>query len=81
MDLLEPQDLILADRGFSIVEDLAKISVTLTIPPPSSGLDQQERSGVLKTASVANARIHVHIIRFGPRLSQQIFYFLDSMLS
>ena len=59
MDLIEPQDVVLADRGFPILEDLAMKSATLEIPPPSSGIEQQERSQVLKTSSVANARIHV----------------------
>jgi hypothetical protein len=59
MDLLEPQDLVLADRGFPIVEDMAKRSVTLEIPPPSSGIEQQTREHVHKTSRVANARIHV----------------------
>ena len=59
MDLIEPQDVVLADRGFSIVEHLAQRSVKLEIPPPSSGIEQQERSEVLKTSSVANTRIHV----------------------
>jgi hypothetical protein len=59
MELIEPGDLVLADRGFPILEDLAVRNAILAIPPPSSGIEQQERSQVHKTSSVANARIHV----------------------
>ena len=59
LDLIEPHDLVLADRGFTIREDLLFRQADLEIPPPSSGLQQMSRSSVLKTKKVANARIHV----------------------
>lgn len=59
LDLLEPTDLIMADRGFTIKEDLMMRGATLEIPPPSSGLEQMCRDKVLATKKIANARIHV----------------------
>lgn len=59
LDLIEPYDLILADRGFTIREDLLFRRASLEIPPPSAGLQQMARSNVLRTKRVANARIHV----------------------
>ena len=46
---MEPTDLIMADRGFTIKEDLIVQGATLEIPPPSSGLEQMNREKV-KTA-------------------------------
>lgn len=57
LDLIEPYDL--ADRGFTIREDLLFCNAILEIPPPSAGLQQMSRSNVLKTKKIANARIHV----------------------
>lgn len=59
LEILEPGDVILADRGFPIYDDVIPLKVTLQIPPPSSGIEQQSRSDVWKTKSIANARIHV----------------------
>ena len=59
LDLIELYNLILADRGFTIREDLLFKNATLEIPPPSAGLQQMSRGSVLKTKQVANARIHV----------------------
>lgn len=59
LDLIEAYDLVLADRGFTIREDLMFRQAYLEIPPPSSGLDQMSTQNVLKTKKIANARIHV----------------------
>jgi len=59
LDLIEPYDLVLADRGFTIREDLLFRHATLEIPPPSAGLTQMSRQNVFKTKKIANARIHV----------------------
>ena len=59
LDKLEHGDVVLADRGFPIMEDLAMVGATLHIPPASSGKEQMSREDVLKTKRVANARIHV----------------------
>ena len=57
--LLKRNDLILADRGFLIREDLMTYYCHLEIPPSSSGLHQMSEGDVMKTKDVANARIHV----------------------
>ena len=59
LELVEPGDVIMADRGFTIREDLLLRGATLEIPPPSSGIEQMSRRNVLKTKAIANARIHV----------------------
>lgn len=58
-DLVDPGDIILADRGFTIKEDLLIKQAKLEIPPPSKGKEQQSPQEVAKTKRVANARIHV----------------------
>ena len=59
LDLIDPKDLVMADRGFTIQEDLLYKQASLLIPPSSSGKTQMCRENVLKTKKVANARIHV----------------------
>uniref|UniRef100_A0A8C6WRK2 Uncharacterized protein n=1 Tax=Neogobius melanostomus TaxID=47308 RepID=A0A8C6WRK2_9GOBI len=56
---IDPGDVILADRGFTIGADVARLHAHLEIPPPGSGCTQQTREAVSKTKKVANARIHV----------------------
>ena len=58
-NFLEPTDIIIADRGFPIKEDLVVRGTTLEIPPPSSGLEQMSKDKVIVTQKIANARIHV----------------------
>ena len=59
LDLLDPGDVILADRGFTINSELLMRKAELHIPPPSSGVEQQTTADVAKTKKIANARIHV----------------------
>ncbi|XP_060754015.1 uncharacterized protein LOC132864615 isoform X2 [Neoarius graeffei] len=59
LDLIDPGDLILADRGFNIFPDVYLKHAHLEIPPPGSGCIQQTAEAVKKTKKVANARIHV----------------------
>ncbi|XP_078591819.1 uncharacterized protein LOC144870920 [Branchiostoma floridae x Branchiostoma japonicum] len=59
LNKVDPGDVILADRGFTIAGDLLQKQARLEIPPPSSGWTQQTASAVGKTKKVANARIHV----------------------
>lgn len=58
-NLVDPGDVVLADRGFPIQEELLLRHARLEIPPPSSGLEQMSAQNVRKTKAVANARIHV----------------------
>ncbi|XP_062568373.1 uncharacterized protein LOC134230560 [Saccostrea cucullata] len=59
LDLIDPGDIILADRGFPIREELLLRYANLVIPPPGSGIQQMTRENVEKTKSIANVRIHV----------------------
>ena len=54
LKLIEPTDLIMAGRGFTVKEDLMMHGATLEIPPPSSGLDHMTRPKVQKTKKIAN---------------------------
>ena len=51
--------MIMADRGFTIKEDLIVQGATLEIPPSSSGLEQMTREKVKTAKKIVNARIHV----------------------
>ncbi|XP_066296152.1 uncharacterized protein [Branchiostoma lanceolatum] len=59
LELVDPGDVILADRGLTVASDLVRRQVKLEIPPPSSCWIQQTAAAVEKTKKVANARIHV----------------------
>uniref|UniRef100_A0A8C6U0Y4 THAP-type domain-containing protein n=1 Tax=Neogobius melanostomus TaxID=47308 RepID=A0A8C6U0Y4_9GOBI len=59
LDLVDPQDLIMADRGFPIQEDLLFKMAKLVIPPTSSGLEQMCSQNVAQTKKVTNVHIHV----------------------
>lgn len=57
LSVLEPNDLILADKGF-LISDLLPDNVSLNIPPFLT-LSQFTPSEVEKTKNIARARIHV----------------------
>ena len=59
LNKLEPGDFILADRGFTIGEDVMLRGAHLRIPPASSGVEQMKREDVISTKMIANSRIHV----------------------
>ena len=59
LDLVEPNDIIVADRGFPIQEDLILKYASLQIPPAAQGNRQMTGQKVKKTKKVANLRIHV----------------------
>jgi hypothetical protein len=59
LDLIEPTDEVMADRGFPIKSDLVMKRAKLIIPPPGQGAEQMTPESVLKTKQVANVRIHV----------------------
>ncbi|XP_022111667.1 uncharacterized protein LOC110990892 [Acanthaster planci] len=62
IEKLEPNDILMADRGFNIQELLLHKSVKLIIPPfmrTTSSSSQFTESEDTRTKTVANARIHV----------------------
>ena len=52
-------DLVLADRGFDIVEDLALRGMTLAIPPFTKGKSQLSQREVETSRELSRVRIHV----------------------
>ena len=58
LDLLEPNDQVMADRGFDIEDDLPS-NVTLNIPPFLDNKDQLSLDEELTTRKIASVRVHV----------------------
>lgn len=65
---LNPGDLVLADRGFTVRELLQSKHVDLNIPPFLGGRDRLTPQEELLTRRIAKARIHVE--RFNERLKK-----------
>ena len=59
MDLLEYGDLVLADRGFLIEEELASRGARLAIPSFTKGKKQLSMRQVEMSRRLARVRIHV----------------------
>ena len=59
LDMLEPGDSVMADRGFDIEEDLALIGVRLNIPPFLKGKHQLSECELVETRRIASLRIQV----------------------
>lgn len=58
-DLLEYGDEVMADKGFTIAEDLLIRHARLHIPPGKRGQEQMGKQAVKKTKEIANLRIFV----------------------
>jgi hypothetical protein len=56
MDLLEPGDSIMADRGFDIEDDLILRGVHLNIPPFLRGKKQFSENELVRTRRIASLR-------------------------
>jgi hypothetical protein len=59
LDYINPDDQVLADRGFGLQEDFMLKHATLVIPPAAKGGAQMTSHNIRKTKTVANVRIHV----------------------
>ena len=59
VDLLDDDDEVMADKGFTIQPLLDKVGCRLVAPPKLKGDAQMLTSDVHKTQVVANLRIHV----------------------
>jgi hypothetical protein len=58
-NMLEPYDEVMADRGFTIAEDLLLHRAKLHMPPGKRGQEQFTTAEVKKTKTIANLRIFV----------------------
>ena len=65
IDLLDHNDLIMADCGFEIQDMLAVKQAQLSIPPKRQSVEQQfSKDECFETMKIANLRIHVeHAIK------------------
>ena len=59
LKLLKPEDVVMADRGFTIEESVWYYPAKLTIPAFTKGKSQLDPIYVKKTRGIANVRIHV----------------------
>lgn len=59
LDKINPRDMVLADRGFLIKEELMKKKAYLNIPPFLGGRDHFTDVEEAKTKAIAKCRIHV----------------------
>ncbi len=56
---LQPQDVVLEDRGFNVEDSIAFRKATLNIPAFTRGQSQLAAKNVESTRKLANVRIHV----------------------
>ena len=59
LDHIDYGDVVLADRGFNIQDDLAVIGARLEIPSFTKGKTQLSRAEVEKSRRLSRVRIHV----------------------
>ena len=59
IELLEPGDCVMADKGFNIEDTLMKKNVGLNLPPFLQKKEQFDAEQVLETKHIAKVRIHV----------------------
>ena len=73
LNLPQHGDLVLADRGFSISEELATRGATLKIPEFTKGKFQMSAKEVEVSRKFSNVRIHVERV-FGKLRKYRIFH-------
>ena len=59
LELLEPADAVMADKGFDIRYELMLIGVQLNIPPFAKKNTQMPARDVVSTRQIVSLRIHV----------------------
>ena len=59
LSLLEPGDIILADRGFTVSEDVAFFGSRLVVPTYTRGKKQLSQLEVETSLQMSRVRIHV----------------------
>ena len=66
LDIIDPGDIILADRGFTIDDLLCRKGARLIIPPFMEKRDALSLEDEIRTSQIAKARIHIE--RWNKRL-------------
>ena len=79
LDLLEPGDSVMADKGFDIDDLLREKNVGLNIPPFLENQGQFSTQDVQRTKTIASLRIHVE--RAIRRVKEYHFFDSDVLLS
>jgi hypothetical protein len=59
IEFLNEGDAIMADKGFTIHDDLQKLNLELNIPPFTSSTQQMTKAETEKTQKIAKHRIHI----------------------
>ena len=59
LDIIEPYDTVMADRGFQIKEEITMLKAYLMVPPGRRGACQMSSEEVTVTKQIANRRIYV----------------------
>ena len=59
MDLLEPYDVVLADRGFLVRDEMAALNVKVVTPHFTKGKKQMTQREVQESRRISRVRIHV----------------------
>lgn len=59
LNFILPGDVVMADRGFTIAEDLALCGAKLVIPPFTRGKNQLSQREVEVAKEISRSRIHV----------------------
>lgn len=76
LDLLEPGDSVMTDRGFEIEEDLLLIGAKLNIPPFLRGKKQLSDNELIATRRIAS--LHIHVERAMERIKN--FHIFDQII-
>jgi len=79
VDEMLASDVVMADKGFHIEDDLKKITLNLNIPPFLEDKENVSESDFRKVLTVAQHRIHIE--RAIGKVRKRFFFFQETSLS